>query len=402
MTPKSTETTGSAASAPNLAYIDCLRGYAIFLVMCCHTAYAYPELPYPVHRTAAFGWHGVQLFFLASCVTLMMSAQREIEKSNRLDIPNFFIRRFLRIAPMYYTGALIYWIAWKFPNAPLWNAAASLLFVNSWHPVTMSTVPNGWAAVPGGWSIGVEFTFYFLFPIFMAWVTSLKRALAGFAGAIIIAVVANSLLKDPLTSAYGETAADNFLYFWFFNQAPVFFLGSVVFFLMKKIKEEPTSLLGAAFGRRSSICAYSALAVLAGLAATTFPFGHHFLAEPAVPKFLLASLAFAAFMLALSQMKQTVLINPLAASLGKVSFSAYVLHFAVIDLLLHGNARLFHLDATSWSAIAAFVLGLAAVTVVTFVASSVTYRLIEAPFMAQAKRLTSARMRVASSVPVSP
>ena len=52
-----------------------VRGYAILLVITCHETYWFPELPYPVHRVTVLGWHGVQLFFLASAVTLMMSWQ---------------------------------------------------------------------------------------------------------------------------------------------------------------------------------------------------------------------------------------------------------------------------------------------------------------------------------------
>ena len=54
----------NSAEAPKFAYIDCLRGYAVLMVMITHTTYAFAGLPYPVHKLGAYGWHGVQLFFL--------------------------------------------------------------------------------------------------------------------------------------------------------------------------------------------------------------------------------------------------------------------------------------------------------------------------------------------------
>ena len=54
-------------------YIDAIRGWAILLVITCHTGGMFPELPYPIRKLTNFGWHGVQLFFLASAVTLCMS-----------------------------------------------------------------------------------------------------------------------------------------------------------------------------------------------------------------------------------------------------------------------------------------------------------------------------------------
>ncbi len=89
--------TALAAEHPNYAYIDALRGWAILLVITCHATFSYPELPYPVHRLTELGWHGVQLFFLASCVTLLMSWHGEMARRGRADTGAFFIRRVFRM-----------------------------------------------------------------------------------------------------------------------------------------------------------------------------------------------------------------------------------------------------------------------------------------------------------------
>ena len=88
-------------------YIDAVRGWAILMVITTHVGDRFPELPYPIKKLTNFGWHGVQLFFLASAVTLLMSWHRQ-NTPNLASVRSCFIRRFLRIAPMYYAGALIY------------------------------------------------------------------------------------------------------------------------------------------------------------------------------------------------------------------------------------------------------------------------------------------------------
>ena len=55
---------------PKFAYIDCLRGYAVLMVMINHVTYAIPQLPWRVHQLGAFGWHGVQLHHAADVVQL--------------------------------------------------------------------------------------------------------------------------------------------------------------------------------------------------------------------------------------------------------------------------------------------------------------------------------------------
>jgi peptidoglycan/LPS O-acetylase OafA/YrhL len=378
----------TASGALKLPYIDCLRGYAILLVIMCHTAYAVPGLPYPVHLVATAGWFGVQLFFLASCLTLMMSASNEREKYGRLNFWSFFLRRFLRIAPMYYAAAAFYFFSIP-PTAPtLLQLAASLTFMNSWHPVTITTVPGVWQVVPGGWSIGVEFTFYFLFPVFISVVTTARRALILFGVTILIAARLNTALLGPLTRAYGFTAADNFLYFWFFNQAPIFALGAVTFFVLKAMHQGHYKSLTRFAHRNSGSLAVLAVALFIGIAWAPHSFLHQLQVCPILPQYLAVAVSFIPFIIAVSQTKSKILVNKLIGEIGTVSFSAYLLHFAVIALVLERLPSAFHLRATGWSAIAVFGMCFLFIAGVTYLCSAITYRVIEAPMMRLAKFLT--------------
>ena len=382
-----------SAGKPKFAYIDCLRGYAILLVMACHTAYAVPQLPYPVHRLAVFGWHGVQLFFLASCLTLMMSAQYERDRTGQVRAGDFFIRRFLRIAPMYYLAAAFYWLIDPVKDANLGQLLASLLFVNVWNPVTTTTT-GAWQVVPGGWSIGVEFTFYFLFPLFIALITNVRRAVLLLAATLILAATLDSFLMPGMTARYGAEAADNFLYFWFFNQAPVFVLGSLIFFAVRSMDRQPAGRLAQLINRHDGFLLLFSLVLVLIVAMAPLRFGHQLMLQAAVPQFIATAGAFAFFILAMSR-SNSFLVNPVVAGIGKVSFSAYLLHFAVIELVLKPHGAFFHLDATGWTAIAVFVGVLAVVVAVTCFFSTVTYLAVEKPMMQVAKRLTRRRVGAA-------
>ena len=223
------------------AFIDALRGYAVLLVITCHTGGMFHELPYPLKKLTNFGWHGVQLFFMMSCVTLMLSWRSEEARGIALKSA-FWIRRFFRIAPMYYAAAGLYFLIEMPPSGfDLGQMLASFGFVNAWHPILIPTVPDRWMVVPGGWSIGVEFSFYLAFPLIMALVRSMRAAVGFLVVALILGSAANALLAAPLMGDYGNVAAANFLYFWFPNQLPVFALGTILYFLLQRLWANPRS-----------------------------------------------------------------------------------------------------------------------------------------------------------------
>lgn len=370
---------------PNFAYIDALRGYAILFVITCHLTFSYPELPYPVHRLTILGWHGVQLFFLASCVTLLLSWRSEVARRGRADIGAFFLRRVFRILPAYYLGGLFYW--WLDPPAHGFDLAQFLTaygFVNLWHPLTAPTVMGQWSVIPGGWSVSVEFTFYALFPLIATCVTSLRRAAVFTLGALALAILANRVGFALWGSAYSTRAVEDILYFWFPNQLPVFALGTVVFFLLK-----PAAAIIPA--RLASPLASLALAGFLAISWSPFP---QWAGETAwvLGAAQAASLPLALFLLALSRAAPgNLFVTPAVSLIGKISFSAYLLHYAAIELLPGQFPALFHTRASGLGAIAAFAAGWVVVTVATCAGAFCTYHVIERPMIALGRRLINAR-----------
>jgi peptidoglycan/LPS O-acetylase OafA/YrhL len=356
----------ASAEKPQYAYIDCVRGYAILLVITCHLTFSYAALPYPVHRFTVMGWHGVQLFFMASCVTLLMAWQYEAARG-AVDVPGFFIRRFFRIAPAYYLASgLYYFLSPPSGGFDPREFLATLGFVNMWHPALAPTVADGWIVVPGGWSISVEFTFYTLFPLIAVLVTSLGRAVLFFLAALVLAIIANRLEFHLIGGLYEPTAVENFLYYWFPNQLPVFAAGSIVFFVIRATQSggEFRHLLR----RHADLLGLLSVLAFFALSYVRLPqwAGE---ASPFVPTPVMVALPFGVLVLAMSAARPGRLVNPLAAVMGKVSFSAYLLHFAVIRLGPDRFPLLFHVDAAGYAAILAYAIGWIVVVGATFIAA---------------------------------
>jgi peptidoglycan/LPS O-acetylase OafA/YrhL len=360
-------------------YIDAVRGWAILLVMTTHVGGRFAEMPYPIKKFTNFGSFGVQMFFLASAITLAMSWDRSRDPYAPRTI-KFFIRRFLRIAPMYYAGALLFALTLPPEDGidPI-QLLRTLLFINAWYPEWIPTTP-GWMVVPGGWSIGVEFTFYALFPILITILTTLRRAIVFALVTVALAAVANNAGQHSFGD-YGETAVSNFIYFWFPNQLPVFAIGIVLHHL----------IAGNRSFRLSLPAAYAAIAFvgLFCLAVAEFPVGPSWIGLDFFrSQMLRATLVFCVFIFVLSVSPPNLLVHPVIRRFGMLSFSCYVIHSLFVVSVPGWTGGLIDTSASEYRAI--FMLGLLWLCVVsaTYLCAEVTYLLIEQPGIRLAHRLT--------------
>jgi peptidoglycan/LPS O-acetylase OafA/YrhL len=374
-------------SKPHLQYIDCVRGYAILLVITAHVVYEFPNVPFVLHRIAAAGWYGVQLFFLASSVTLLMSWSYDKSRYGTADIGAFYIRRFFRVAPAYYAAGLFYYLLQPPAHFSLVQAITAALFINAWDPAWLPVDPSVWYVVPGGWSISVEFSFYALFPIFATFVTSLKRAVLFVVFSICIGLIANLTAVALLHGAYPPVWIGNFLFFWFPNQLSVFALGGVLFMLLSSKSGESKWL--DFIWRKPTL-----IALIAGVAYCALALSrpaHYIGGAGYAPSSLVFSVPLMFLILALSS-GRGILVNRYAAAMGKVSFSAYLLHFAVLwifGLLPYGFTH-----ASRFEGVATLTIGWILAVAVTFVVALCSYIMVEEPMIGLGKRLIHARRKL--------
>lgn len=390
--PAARQPVPATAAATKLDAIDAIRGWAIFLVITAHTGGLFPELPWPLKKITNFGWYGVQLFFVASAFTLMLSWERMGPDKVRNTV-NFFLRRVFRIAPAYYLGALLYFFV-RPPGASfdLSQLFATLLFVNAWSPEWLSTVEGKWQVIPGSWSISVEFAFYAIFPLLALIVTSTRRMLLVGLGAFILMLLSPSLGPGTDTAHLSESARDNFLFFWPPNQFVVFCLGLILFRIVKdedpwcqKIKHNITSHPAAWL----TLCAMLLLILTQfGIRKTTETTNWSYPAPTHVVVALLFTGMCAALILAPERFSW--ITGALWRRLGEASFAAYVMHWSLLDLSHLIQARAGP-ASVGWASIAHFGVALLLIAGGTFVMSTGIHRVVERPMVRLGRRLELTR-----------
>ena len=362
-------------------YIDCIRGYAILMVITCHLVYEFPEMPYPIHRLLVTGWFGVQLFFLASCITLLQSWNSELRRNKSVSIVNFFLRRLFRIAPAYYVFALIYgYMQLPVGGFSSLNIASTFLFLGGLYP-TGGVGHN--SIVPGGWSIGTEFAFYAVFPVFAHFCNSLRRALFIFVLSLVVGIIANVVAFSGLSEAIKFDDLNNGLFFWFPNQFCIFSLGGIVYHIVKsdagvsliRVKRFSGTVVAGTFG------VFCLLAYV--------PLGKWLGDSLAVPAMLAVSACFCIAIVAMST-ESTVFVNGVSAAIGKVSFSAYLVHWLVLQFV-KANPVIFYTHSNGIKVVVAYALTWLIVVGVTYCISWLVYRGIETPAINMGKSIIDAR-----------
>lgn len=144
--------------------LDLLRGLAILLVISVHTWQAKAAYSDAVNTLGSYGSYGVQLFFIISGYTMMLTFGNEVSAR---ATGRFYVRRFFRIVPLFWAFALMYVVRkGTSPNffAPDGVSVSDILLTFSLVQWLTPTSFN--SVVPGGWSIAVELQFYLVFPLF--------------------------------------------------------------------------------------------------------------------------------------------------------------------------------------------------------------------------------------------
>ena len=348
-------------SKPHFDYIDALRGYAILSVMAVHASQAFTK-DYPL--SADFrsvlnqGARGVQLFFVASALTLLMSYYAKNE-----GVLRFYARRVFRIAPMFWLGIIFF--VWADGYGPRYWA----------HPDFINSV------VPGGWSIAVEMTFYILFPFLALHISNLKSAASIFAAAIILKLISNQYFYPAATVLWPNISLGliySFNFSWFPNQLPVFLIGFMLYFIIRDGKSY--------FNKRTIIFILLAdLFIMLELAFNANWLGT-FIHIP-------YGLCFGVFAFCLATGACNWLVNAPIRYLGKVSFSAYLWHFAVLFSIpsLNESLSLIKLDPLGLKSIQLppihYIEFFVFVVTTTTILSTITYQLVEQPMIRFGSRL---------------
>jgi exopolysaccharide production protein ExoZ len=358
----------------HLDYIDALRGYAILGVIAVHAAIALPDLEWPLALVAEQGARGVQLFFVVSALTLMLSWQQRND-----GVLPFYVRRLFRIAPMFWLAMALFMavevsglpIRYWPPLAISWpNILATATFTHGLHPQTIRSI------VPGGWSVADEMIFYLLLPLLVVTLRSWTATIFAFFAAACLSMLMAALAHFGwLFPALDRETVEQFVFLSFPNQFAAFLAGMLVFHLLQAFPGPvPAGALRA--GLAASVVAifaipFAALALHQSLLHTVY----------LLP--IVYALPFALSTWCLAKGGGAFLVNRVIRHIGKVSYSAYFWHFVVLGLVTYSGL----FTSGSGPGWLRFLAIFAATVALTVGVSTVTYRLVEAPMIGIGRQL---------------
>ena len=285
------------------------------------------------------GFFGVDLFFVLSAYLLTELMLREKESRGSLDIPGFYLRRLLRIWPLYFSALAVAFV-FGGDRAVLIPFA---LFVGNFATMAVAVAPR----LGTLWSISVEEQFYLFWPLVVRdYSRESLRAVALRLWAVAIAGrVALLIMGTPPAALWENTL-------------------SHVDALACGILLSSTSFR---CPRRAGLIALGTALWLAGGLLVPARVG-------VVVAYPLIGLGAAAFVLAALGVQGTVMRRPPLVYLGRISYGLYVIHLPVLMAVRQA------LGSGAWP------LCLALALAITIGAAAISYRWLESPFLRLKKR----------------
>lgn len=111
-----------------------------------------------------WGTYTVYIFFALSGASMWVAYADRFERG--FSLARFLALRLLRLAPLYLLG-LVLTLAYRFQGEGLDANSLALAPLNVFFQFGLGN-PGATSQVVGGWSLGIEFVFYLLFPVFLA------------------------------------------------------------------------------------------------------------------------------------------------------------------------------------------------------------------------------------------
>jgi peptidoglycan/LPS O-acetylase OafA/YrhL len=179
-------------SNSNFAVIDGIRAIAVLWVIFFH-AWLFQQLTIPgfidnIYKYPLFYWVtkgdlGVDLFFVISGFLIGGIIFKEIKSSNQFNFKRFYVRRFLRLSPVYIFAIFLNLYFLKdYHQDNLLKYWPNILYINNYLPGS----PMGWT-----WSLAIEEQFYIVVPFLLVFIFPKFRNKATFF--IILSAISISL-----------------------------------------------------------------------------------------------------------------------------------------------------------------------------------------------------------------
>lgn len=342
---------------------DALRFLSFLIVFFSH-------LPYSLFRGWNFlnlnGTIGVNFFFILSGFLITYILLFEKKSQGSIHLKNFFIRRILRIWPLYY---LAIFFAFSTPYvlqllglsssdvgySPNW--LFSCLFLENYISIYHNSLPNV-SPLPVIWSLCVEEHFYIIWG-FLLYFTRTKRVLPLIGVFIIIGYISRYIF---------------FLNDWqfkdIFTNIDYFMYGAIPAYFYVNNKEQFCSIINKISNPIRVLIVVSSVLLIYFTSHNTFE-NSKFI-EPLVFGILFTSVV----TLFITDSKNFKISSSMILSkLGKFTYSLYLLHTIIINFLIQ---LFFKMDLIIENNTILFIV---IALLLTISASYLSYRIIEKPFL---------------------
>lgn len=317
---------------------------------------------------SAYSWYGVDLFFCLSAFLITKLLLTECQRTGKINIRNFYIRRMLRIWPLYFfyivVGAVI-----MFPmqgrniNIPGHLASLATFTFNFGY---FALLPSPILIFIHLWSVSYEEQFYAVIPWILRRLSQIKErsvwitvGIAYLLGSMIRATFIYLQFRHPVVRFLPITNFDSIL------AGMILGLG-LLDRSFDKTRSDTLFLMG--------ILSLGAVYLLPNNDVVgwnlmlTYPLtglGTLLITASIIPK--------------TSGIFHTLLGNPVFVYLGKISYGLYIFHFGVFALTVSLLSRLLGVIQLPYPRYTLPVLLLS--FLITFVFSFLSYNLIEKPFL---------------------
>lgn len=174
------------------ALLDGLRAISVLAVIWHHTGG-------PQHLTSAAGYagaHGVTLFFAISGYLITTLLLREADRYGKIDLKAFYVRRSLRIFPLYYAVMLLYvvLVAVLERHTPAGREFFGNLIYFATYTSNIFVELEGRVIFYFAWSLATEEQFYLVWPPVLSLIVHRKSRAVALLTTMLVVLVVDQLL----------------------------------------------------------------------------------------------------------------------------------------------------------------------------------------------------------------
>jgi peptidoglycan/LPS O-acetylase OafA/YrhL len=357
--------------------LDVLRFFAFLCVFWFHRMDYVPvdahrqPLAYLIGTAGAFG---LPIFFFLSAFLIVELLLRERQQTQQIHIGSFYVRRILRIWPLYFLALFgLAALARVLPDVGPQTSVPLLwfsLFAGNWY-----IVHHGWiaGAFDPLWSISLEEQFYLAVPALLKFG---GRRVISVLNVVLIAISFVMAAHYAILDIHGESG--EWVNSWF--QFQFFAAGALLALAINRIPRFP------AFARWAMFTAGAGCWAWAILGPGVKSYDSHTTVTGAIYGWFLVLAGTALFFVAVLGIDERFVPEWLRY-LGRISYGLYIFHSLVFHLVFNTGRKWLE-SAAHTLHVSAAVLGTTTVFVTTLSLASLSYHLYESPFLRLKRRFT--------------